>query len=124
MRSYADVLVSLRETHRVRQRENAQRSVAELLQHASFLKECPAVLTDALADAVTQRVLDPGATLFEQGAEGSSMYFIGRGTLEVIVDGTVVPELQRAALSAKARCCGRSPAARRCARATVLSCTS
>jgi voltage-gated potassium channel len=56
----------------------------QLLEKVEFLKQAPSELISALAMRLQQKLFRPGDIIFRSGNIGDSMYFISRGTVEIV----------------------------------------
>ena len=56
----------------------------QLLEKVEFLKQAPPELISALAMRLQQKLFRPGDIIFRSGNIGDSMYFISRGTVEIV----------------------------------------
>jgi len=61
----------------------------QFIDRLGFFKESPNRVTiiELLASRLTQRTAQPGEAIFEQGAQGDSMFFVFHGSLDVIRAG-------------------------------------
>lgn len=56
----------------------------QLLERVEFLQNAPAELISALAMRLQQQLFRPGDIIFRHGSIGNHMYFISRGTVEIV----------------------------------------